>query len=560
MNNNKFLTKAAWVTLTVLALSSCKSDVWEEHYSINSDVPTMTLAQTIESMPEYSNFVKALKSTYTFNGKKMTNVTYWDMLNESNFLTVWLPTDESLDSEVWKEYTKPVREKSQEDHLMVGSEFLGNHIARFSHTVGAATDKKDPRIMMLSGKGYESSSLSIAGTDYKADGKNIRCSNGIIHKLDGKIEYLPNIYDYLTTNPEYQDFGNWFKQYTKYEIDTEKSVERGIVDGQMEYADSVLKKNSVLLEKYGYIDEEDSNYIVLLPTRAVLDSQYDRIKDYFQYEELREDHDSLQKFYTYQAMMTDMFFNMSQFANPHPDDSIVSTLFKQEERLSENIPYHVYDPAILNDADSVIMCSNGKVYLFDEWPFQDKMTFLRPIKVEAEDVLLSSEFSLRPRTIYQDMSGNVLPTPVRVMDVSVNGLYSWDAPYWIDDNLKANYILKIVFRRNTVMNRSYCLYPVLRYYSQQPSMDADKETKAILWEKSTGKKKVNIYVCGDKNDENQVESDTVVSTSFAFPNCNYKTGRDRCKVTISSKMTSNQTDNMTSNVWIDCIILEPVTE
>lgn len=556
MNYNRILNKTAWVALAVLALSSCKSDVWKEHYSTNSDIPTMTLAQTIESMPQYSKFVKALKTTYTFNERNMTNVTYWDMLNESTFMTVWLPTNESVADSLWDKYTKPIREKSVADHKKVGTEFLGNHIARFSHTVGSATRG---RVMMLSGKGYESTSMTIAGTGYKAGGKNMRCSNGIIHELDGKVEYLPNIYEYLTSNPEFAAFGNWFKKYTKYEIDPEKSVERGIVDGQMEYADSVMKMTSVILDEFGYINEEDSNFIMLLPNPSVLASQFERIKDYYTYEECRDDRDSLQEMYTYQAMMTDMFFNMNRAFNPSPADSLVSTLFKLEERLSEVVPYHVYknpySSGIIAQASDSVMCSNGKVYLFDEWPFLDNMTFLRPIKLELEDENPGSGFTFRPRTIVADAFGN--PSSGRVLDIT-GPSETWKADFYVPDNLKGRYLMKLVCRRNTVQNKSYRISPKLRYYSQSPDLsDKNLETNAILYQLKNGSRQGWADVCG-LGKKTVVDPDTLVSTPIDFPDCNFKTGRDRCKVTVECQIKTPA--DHTNNLWLDCIILEPVTE
>lgn len=555
MNNNRFLKKTAWAALAVLALSSCKSDVWKDHYSVNGDVPTMTLAQTIESMPEYSTFVKALKSTYTFNERNMTNVTYWDLLNESNFMTVWLPDNASISPEDAAFYTKSIREKSKEDHKKVGTEFIGNHIARFSHTVGSATDE---RITMLSGKGYESKPESIAGTGYLSKGTNIRCSNGILHRLAAgkKVEFLPSIYEYITGNSKFADFGQWFKNYTKYEIDPEKSVEKGIVDGQMEYADSVMKMSSILLEKFGYINEEDSSFIVILPKQSVLDTQFDRIKDFFEYEKEHDPNDSLQKLYTYQAMMTDMFFNMSKSGNPHPDDSIVSTLFKIEERVSEAVPYHVYDPGILNNADSVVQCSNGKIYLYDSWPFQDKLTFLRPIKVEVENVMLTSDFTFRPRTLYRDCFGN--PLQATVLEVDRTGFDNWEAPFYIPNTLKASYNLKIVMRRNTVTNRSYYLLPSVSLYPEFPDLS---QTAAQLEKNAQAYKPSGLnpykYYCGDKNNSNIKDPDVVESTkAFNLKNCNYGTNLDRCKVLLSCKATNKETQ--TSTVWIDCIILEPV--
>ena len=551
MKKFNLLRKAAWVVSAVLILSSCESDVWKEHYSTGDDVPTKNLAETIESMPEYSNFVKALKTTYMFNGDKQLVKTYWDLLNESQYLTVWLPSNESISPEKWAEYTNS--DMDSKDHLKVGEELIMNHIARFSHTVGASSKGK---ITMLSEKSYRTSSESISNVKYVANGTNVRCTNGILHKLEGKIEYLPNIYEYLVSVPEYQEiFGKWLAQYTKLEIDEKKSIASGVNDeGNMEYVDSVMIEKSIILDKYGFVNCEDSTYAVILPSPELFNKKFNEISKFYEYGEVQPGRDSLQRFYTYDAILTDMFFNMSETGQKSPEDSIVSTRFNKAERMTDPHPYHVYykpfdSDGIIGKSSRTVNCSNGDIYIVDEWPFVDSLTFLRPIKVEAEDVRLSG-MVLNQRTVYlTDDEGKQIGM-TRVMDISREGMKRWDALYQIDNNLKGKYTVHIVFCPNRNDPRPYIISPVVKY-----RVESDAE---ILYEHKVqaGKRWVSapIKVCVDQ------KPDTIVTDVVEFKTCNYKTNVSRASVTVTCSISDNDVDKYASNVWLDYIELRPVIE
>lgn len=551
MKKFNLLRKAAWVTSAVLILSSCESDVWKEHYSTGDDVPTKNLAETIESMPEYSNFVKALKTTYMFNGDKQLVKTYWDLLNESQYLTVWLPSNDAISAEKWAEYTNS--DMDSKDHLKVGEELIMNHIARFSHTVGASTKEK---ITMLSEKSYRSNPDNISDVQYMEKGTNIRCVNGILHKLDGKIDYLPSIYEYLVTAPEYRDFfGKWLEQYTKLEIDENKSVASGVNDeGNMEYVDSVMIEKSIIMDKFGFINSEDSTYAVILPSPELFRERYDSISKFYEYGEVQPGRDSLQQFYTFYAMMTDMFFNMSETGQKSPEDSIVSTLFDKSERMREHLPYHVYykpfeSDGIIGRSSSQVNCSNGEVYIVDEWPFVDSLTFLRPIKIQAEDVRLSG-MVLNQRTVYLTDEDGKMIGMTRVMDISKEGVKNWDAIYQVDNNLKGKYTVNLVFCPNQNDPRPYYLSPVVKYR-------VDSEAEVLYEHKITvGRRKVNapFEVCLNQ------KPDTIVTDAVEFKTCNYKTNVSRASVTLTSSISDNNVDKYSPNVWLDYIELRPVIE
>lgn len=547
------LRKTVWVASAMLILASCESDAWKDHYSTDENVPTKNLAETIESTEGAENFVQALKTTYMYNGNKQLVKTYWDLLCESQFMTVWLPSEDSVTPEEWAEYTSDDMENK--DHKKIGTEFIMNHIARFSHCVGAATKGK---ITMLSEKAYTATPSDISYVKYQDNGMNIRCTNGILHKLDGKIEYRPNIYEYITTSPEYLEiFGKWFAQYTKSEIDEKRSVASGINDeGVMEYVDSVMIERNALMDKYGFINAEDSNYAVILPTPELWVEMYDSIKQFFEYVSVQPGRDSLQQYWAYNAMMTDMFFNMNKTTQKSANDSVVSTQFSRAERQTEKNPYHVYykpndEGGLFASRIDSVVCSNGVIYIVDKWPFVDSLTYRRPIRLEVEDVRLSG-FTMTPRNVNFLPDGTSIPM-AKVMSISKDGATQWDADFTINNYLKGKYRVKVIFYPNLNDPRPYKLSPQVMYY------DPNKTKPDVLFQStiigSRGRPQTSpVTLCGDGRDT------TYVTDVVTFPSCDYKTDNSRVTVRISSSISQSYVKDFSPTVWIDKIVLEPVIE
>ena len=89
----KLITKSVLGLMSVVVMASCESDTWKDHYSVHSDgnESVASLGKTIAAIPEASKFVETLKSTYMFIGDSLSILTYWDFLNDNQFLTVWMP-------------------------------------------------------------------------------------------------------------------------------------------------------------------------------------------------------------------------------------------------------------------------------------------------------------------------------------------------------------------------------------------------------------------------------------------------------------------------------------
>ena len=558
-NYFKKLTSSVWVVSALLVLSSCESDVWKDHYSYKSDSSAQisSLAETIESIPGSENFVKALKTTFMYNGDKQLRLTYWDLLNDDQFLTVWLPSKESISDADWAVYTSTAADK---DHKKVGTQFIMNHIARFSHPVGTATKEK---VNMLSDKSFRSTGDLMGHVGYTKT--NIRCTNGILHCLDGTLVYRPSLYEYITglsqTVPsesgkiyDYQTrLGDWFDKYTLEEVDEKKSVAGDIDDeGVVQYIDKVIIKSSILMKKFGFISVEDSNYALVLPTPAVWDSVYDTVKYYYTYNEIEEARDSMQEFWTNSAMLTDVFFNMN--IQNHPKDSVTSTLFKWAERMSEKLPYHVYQKpyaanGLFADRLDSVICSNGIIYIKDFWPFVDSLTFRRPIKIEAEDQRISG-VTTNPRTI--NYLGGRRFNNLRVMEIS-KATSAWEADYTIEDNLRGKYLVKLVIFPNTIVAMPNLIHPVVSY-------TADIKSEILENGEKKYKRGARWIQLNDTVGRDLTKIDTVVIGPVDFPYSNYNNKPGRVTVTLKSAINNSNEDMFSNKVWLDCIILEPVIE
>ena len=558
MKHFKPLMKSFLGVMAVLAVVSCQ-DTWKDHYSFKSDSndPTGSLAQTLNDMPEAAKFVQALKTTYMYNGNKQLRTTYWQFLNDNQFLTVWLPDAESISDADWERYTSTSDDKN---HKLVGTEFILNHIARFSHPVGSDTKE---RVKMMSNKTYRSVHDGIDGVSYQE--MNIRCSNGVLHKLNGKIVYRPNLYEYITgalntksENGVDYDFksrlGDWLDIYTLRTLDEENSIEGDYNPntGLLEYVDSVIKTENSILKKYAYIDSEDSSYTMVLPLPEVWDSVYEAVSRYFTYESNEIGKDSLQRYWTKSSMITDLFFNNN--IQTSINDSATSTLFKWTERRTEKYPYHVFykpfdegglfaDATVGNGVVDKVTCSNGTLYIRNDWPYSDSI-FRRTIRIEAEDILVDNEekkISSKPKTARYTLD-SVHYKSARVMEIYAS-TKNWSVDYEIKNNLQGKYKVKFIFFRNSEKKKNTVAFNVDYLTSTG---------YAHLYKSTSGPNRITHKI-GTKD-----TPDTIGIGTINIPTGNYESGSARLVINLTS-LGSNSADE-SNKVWFDCIILEPVFE
>lgn len=565
-SNFKFSSRSVLLAAALMIFVSCK-DTWNDHYSYktDSDNPVTKLSETIGNKEGYDKFYKALETTKICdkNGRP-TNQSFLDLLSEDQFMTVWAPANSAIPDSLWAKYT--ASNKTAAQHKEVGEKFIKNHIARFKQLAGSNSKGK---IYMLSGKTFATTATAMGGKPYHGNDKNIRCTNGVLHCIDGYLEFLPSIYEYLIDAPEYKDvLGDWFKSFTKEEIDVSRSIASGIDDmGRTVYVDSVMIESNALMTHFGRIHTEDSTYALVIPTREVWINEFNRIKDYYLYDESELNNDSLQQYYTRTTMMTDMFFNMNPVVQRYLPDSVFSTQYKVAENKREKLPYHIFAQpynktnGIFGSCIDSIECSNGTIYVTDKWPFIDSLTFLRSIKLEAENYSgLSS--NIRPQQQTVTVAGrDTLESPIQVMRI-ISGNKSWSAVFYLSNHLRGKYAIKAVVAPDVSMGfekrMPNYIHPKITFTTNTETTVLSDSSVIQMVEYRPGRfreQSVPYYAINDTS-----RLDTLDFGVVDLPISNYDMNQARLALTLTSGVNEANSTKYSAELWLDCIILEPVVE
>ena len=554
------ISKSVLLAAALMVFGSCQ-DTWNEHYSFKeteSKYPVAKLAETLNQVSGYGKFYDALRNTKMCdkNGFPLDE-TFLDLLMEDQFLTVFAPSDAAnID---WALYTK--KGKTDAEHKEVGEKFLKNHIARFKNSVTSDTVK----VTMLNGKIYSIMPAGIEGNAYHGDDLNIRCSNGVLHCIDGYLTYLPSIYEFITTDPQYKSIlGDWYKSFTVKELDPYESVAGGLNEnGEIWYVDSVTYESNILMSNFGRIISEDSTYAMVLPSPTLWDTVYNRIAKSFVYAERALNNDSLQQFYTRTTMLTDLFYSLNPKVQRYLPDSVVSTLYSAAENRREGIPYHVFghpyaSNGIFGSASSTVKCSNGVVYIIDEWPFADTLVYMRPIKLEAESITNLYGFTAKQQPI-SVIGDDTLKNQIQVMRISQEGVKNWTAKVFLYDNLKGKYRVKFVFAPNSVDEMPSYIHPIVSYTmpdgSTETLIDSATVVKQEIYPGMYIEQKINYYMIND-----MTKLDTIDIGVVDIPYCNYDMLQAKLAVTLVSGVNERNSEKYTSEMWLDCIILDPIVE
>lgn len=555
------ISKSVLLAVALIVLGSC-NDTFDDHYSFketDSKYPVAKIAETLDGIDGYAKFYEALRTTKTCDKKGVPQkTTYLDLLLEDQFMTVFAPSDASIND--WSLYTK--RDKTDAEHFEVGEKFIKNHIARFKHSVSSDTSK----VLMLNGKIYKVGPSDVEGSAYHGDDKNIRCSNGVLHCINGNIPYLPSLYEFITTDPEYKAMlGDWFKSFTIEELDPFESVAMGLNEnGEIVYIDSVTYESNRLMNTFGRILSEDSTYALVLPTKAVWDTVYNRISKSFLFAELNVDNDSLQQYYTRTTMLTDLFFNMNPNVQHFLPDSVLSTLYSAAENRRTGRAYHIFGrpyaaDGLFGSAIKTIKCSNGIIYVIDSWPYSDELTYLRPIKMEGESISdLPAEYTCKPYPL--DIIGtDTLANSIEVMRISNKDVKNWKAKISLRDNLKGKYNVKVVLAPNLEDKMPNYLHPVVEYTlpngDVQTLLDSSWVENAEIFPGMFIPQTFYQYLINDLT-----KIDTFDIGVIDVPYCNYDMPKPRLSLSLESGVNERNSSKYSPEMWLDCIILEPIVE
>ncbi|MBR5918359.1 MAG: fasciclin domain-containing protein, partial [Prevotella sp.] len=248
--------------LTALLLTSCKE--WDEHYDAGSAVEGSATASIWENITANAN----LSQFATLVQK----AGYDELLKSTQTLTVWAPLNGTFDYDA-------LMAESNETLL---KEFVQNHIARNNYPASGLVDQK---ISMLNLK-----HLSFEGNgNYTMDGiavaqPNVASLNGVIHTINGKLQFRSNIFESLN-NKDFpiDSVSDYVHRYDQMVFNESKSTKGPVVDGRITYLDSIFDEYNMICQRYAYIDREDSNYSMIVPSNEAWTKAMSYIKQCYNF-------------------------------------------------------------------------------------------------------------------------------------------------------------------------------------------------------------------------------------------------------------------------------------
>ncbi|MBQ4209564.1 MAG: fasciclin domain-containing protein, partial [Prevotella sp.] len=367
---------------TVLLCAAC-SDEWNDHYNGNdtSIAKSGTLWGAISSQGNLSNFTRVVKACG-----------YDAVLNGSQTFTVFAPTDDQFqagqaDSLIEVFNAQKARGVKSDDNTVV-KQFLQNHICLFKHPVSSLTDTT---IVMMNGKYAKLSPDRIDQRTFLS--KNELYGNGVLYTINNKVDYFPNVFEYLGLDQELDSVYQFLNSYSIYEFDETKSVPGDIINGRTEYLDSVTSLTNELFRALGRINSEDSTYWMVAPTNDEWTKLSTTYTDYFNYHKNVAKRDSMQFANARLAILAGTIFSRTENPDPAFRDSAISTtaVHHSTRTIMKLDPYYVFyhpfEKGNIFDVQEQVTCSNGEVLKAPVLNVDPRNTFMQTIKVEAENVL-----------------------------------------------------------------------------------------------------------------------------------------------------------------------------
>ena len=255
---------------TLGAATSCTDrNDWNTVQEDSNAGAGQSLWQNIVSEPELSDFTQVLN-----------RVNLSETLSASHFYTIWAPLNGTFNADSVLSCTdKAIQEQ-----------FVKNHIAEYNHP---ASGQLAERVKTLNQKSYDFVLQNGAYTyndvplATAADGTplyNLPSSNGTLHMLQGKSEFLPNGFEALSMLDDISQIAGYLNQYNDTALDLTNSVAGPIVNGRQTYLDSVFTvRNTMTNRLRARIENEDSTYSILLPNDDAYTKYYNTAKQYYKY-------------------------------------------------------------------------------------------------------------------------------------------------------------------------------------------------------------------------------------------------------------------------------------
>ena len=545
----KYIKHISAALLAGMVLAGC-SDEWNEHYDASA-VNDGTLWQAISSQSDLTHFASVVKACG-----------YDVVLDGSQTYSVFAPTDATFSAaeadSLIAEFRRQQSAGTRPNDNTVVRQFLQNHIALYRHPVSSLTLDS---ITMMNNK-YEVLTHTHLGNRQLLS-SNALYDNGLLFTIDRKLDYFPNVFEYLGHDSELDSVYQFLNAYSVYEFDETKSVPGEIVDGQTVYLDSVSVLINPLLESFGLIDSEDSTYWMVCPTNDEWNRLLAEYEPYFNYPNNVARRDSMFRVGTRQAIIGGTIFSRTTNPDVAFRDSAVSTSAPSSlvrALMGNDYPYYTYFRPF--DAGGVfygtddIVCSNGHVLKARDFRISKYETFLQTVKVEAEaiqsqDTVINAVEPLVVREVvstnpfYGKISGNTF-VEVQPDPATAQVTVQYKIP-------------------NILSNVGYDIYAVFVPATAYDTLAVAETTRpnivrtTLYWSDQNGREARRIYNKDLTTRPDVVDTVQLVS-NYTFPTCSYGLADAAAKVAIRSNVRTNQTSTHSSTLRIDCLIVRPHRE
>lgn len=558
--------------LLVIGLSAC-TDTWDDHYegqtTATYGMSENTLWQAIKDNPQLSNFASVVEAC-----------SFDRTLNSSQVLTVFAPTNDCLSKEQAQELITRYHTEKQngtlEDDNTVIKEFIHNHVALFNYSV---SDHTNDSIRMMNGKKLPLLSNKLGNASLLS--KNALYGNGILFTLGDRVEFLPNVFEYIRKDADLDSLrsflycgdplisGRSYPQFYYKEFMPSLSVAGSIKDGKTQYLDSVFIQRNRLFNTLGNLHVEDSTYIFLAPTNDEWSRLVKEYEPYFNYPNNVDKRDSLIYLNTRLAIMEGTTFSRTFNSDETLKDSAMSTNCVREytmRRLSWGAPfeyYQYYKPLSPNGAlaeAEIVRCSNGEVRKTSHWNIDKRMTFNRFIVAEAEyssnrkGVKRSYDRELADTVNMATVTEIAVPSDNAFRDRVWNNGYVEVAPTY-SDNIYVDFYLK-----DLLSEVPYDIYLVT-----VPALASDSNATAV--QRLPTLLRCTVMSPGSKDvkfDDLETTPNAIdyllVKENYTFKNCTYGVTNNDLQTVLRVETRAKSKENnvkYSRTLRIDCILLVP---
>lgn len=240
------------LALSIL-MTGCFENAWDDHAK-QDQLLKSNLTEAIGLQAELSTFYSVLKKTG-----------YDKVLETPNSFTVFAPTNAA-----WTGV-----DTSNVDAMR---KLVGTLVVYKSYFTSDPTLYQSVKSINGKNLSYDSETQTFNGA--KITSADLRAANGVIHQTDKIVERRNNIWEYLSSNPDYLQ-SQYIDGLNTRVMDMDKSVATGVdpVSGQIKY-DTVWKDQNSFFDKYG-LNKEDSLYTYVVVENDGFNLLYNKYKPYF---------------------------------------------------------------------------------------------------------------------------------------------------------------------------------------------------------------------------------------------------------------------------------------